>query len=109
MGAGVAGLSALGNLKSSFCNLKGLAKSMGAIVRAFDARTAVKDQVESLGGEFLMVNYQEEGEGGGKSCLNSNAHSLGGYAKEMSEGYKKAQKEMIQQQAREVVFILNIK
>jgi len=66
MGAGVAGLSALGILFCLFINSKGLAKSMGAIVRAFDARTAVKDQVESLGGEFLVVNYQEEGEGGGK-------------------------------------------
>lgn len=83
MGAGVAGLSALG-----------LAKSMGAIVRAFDARAAVKEQVESLGGEFLVVDYQESGDGGG------------GYAKEMSEGYKEAQRRMVQQQAREVDVVI---
>lgn len=79
MGAGVAGLSAIG-----------LAKGMGAIVRAFDTRAAAKDQVESLGGEFLEVDYQESGEGGG------------GYAKEMSEGYKQAQRKLIQKQAKEV-------
>lgn len=58
MGAGVAGLSALG-----------LAKSMGAIVRAFDARTVVKEQVESLGAEFLEVDFKEEGAGVGISFL----------------------------------------
>jgi len=83
MGAGVAGLSALG-----------LAKSMGAIVRAFDARTVVKEQVESLGAEFLEVDYKEEGAG------------TGGYAKEMSQGYQEAQKRMIQKQAREVDVIV---
>ena len=39
---------------------------MGAIVRAFDTRAAVKEQVESLGGEFVNVDYEESGEGGGK-------------------------------------------
>ena len=40
---------------------------MGAVVRAFDARTVTKEQVESLGGEFLVVDYVEEGEGGGNN------------------------------------------
>ena len=55
MGAGVAGLAAIG-----------LAKGMGAIVKAFDVRAAAKEQVESLGGEFLEVDYKESGDGGGK-------------------------------------------
>lgn len=38
---------------------------MGAVVRAFDTRAAAKEQVESLGGEFLVVDYQEAGEGSG--------------------------------------------
>ena len=45
---------------------------MGAIVRAFDTRAAAKEQVESLGAEFLEVDYQESGEGQGKiSCLSA--------------------------------------
>lgn len=39
------------------------AKSLGAVVRAFDTRPAVKEQVESLGAEFLTVNIEEDGEG----------------------------------------------
>lgn len=83
MGAGVAGLAAVG-----------LAKSMGAIVRCFDVRAAAKEQVESLGGEFLEVDYKESGDGGG------------GYAKEMSEGYKQAQAKMIDSQCRDVDIII---
>jgi NAD(P) transhydrogenase subunit alpha len=66
-GAGVAGLAAIGT-----------AASLGAIVRANDTRAEVADQVTSLGGEFVKVDYQEEGSGGG------------GYAKVMSEGFQKA-------------------
>ena len=54
IGAGVAGLSAVG-----------AARNLGAIVRAFDTRTATKDQVESLGGEFLTIHMEESGEGAG--------------------------------------------
>lgn len=68
MGAGVAGLQAIAT-----------ARRLGAIVSAFDVRAAAKEQVESLGATFVEVDYQESGEGSG------------GYAKEMSEGYKQAQ------------------
>jgi len=82
-GAGVAGLAAIGT-----------AVSLGAIVRANDTRAEVADQVKSLGGEFVMVDYAEEGGGGG------------GYAKVMSEGFQQAQREMYAQQAREVDIIV---
>ena len=54
IGAGVAGLAAIG-----------AAKSMGAIVRAFDTRLEAKEQVESLGGEFLVLEFEEDGSGDG--------------------------------------------
>src|SRR5262249_31641354 len=82
-GAGVAGLAAIGT-----------AVSLGAIVRANDTRAEVADQVVSLGGEFVKVDYEEEGSGGG------------GYAKVMSEGFQKAQREMYAKQAREVDIII---
>ncbi|GAB4090882.1 NAD(P) transhydrogenase subunit alpha [Hydrogenophaga soli] len=82
-GAGVAGLAAIGT-----------AASLGAIVRANDTRAEVADQVVSLGGEFVKVDYEEEGSGGG------------GYAKVMSEGFQKAQRDMYAQQAREVDIII---
>ncbi|MBL8524265.1 MAG: Re/Si-specific NAD(P)(+) transhydrogenase subunit alpha [Betaproteobacteria bacterium] len=82
-GAGVAGLAAIGT-----------AAGMGAVVRANDTRAEVADQVKSLGGEFVKVNYEEEGSGGG------------GYAKVMSEGFQQAQREMYAQQAREVDIII---
>ncbi len=82
-GAGVAGLAAIGT-----------AASMGAIVRANDTRAEVADQVKSLGGEFVKVEYEEEGSGGG------------GYAKVMSEGFQQAQREMYAKQAREVDIII---
>ena len=82
-GAGVAGLAAIGT-----------AASLGAIVRANDTRAEVADQVVSLGGEFVKVDYEEEGSGGG------------GYAKVMSEGFQKAQREMYAKQAREVDIII---
>jgi len=82
-GAGVAGLAAIGT-----------AANLGAIVRANDTRAEVADQVVSLGGEFVKVNYEEEGSGGG------------GYAKVMSEGFQQAQREMYAQQAREADIII---
>jgi hypothetical protein len=82
-GAGVAGLAAIGT-----------AVGMGAIVRANDTRAEVADQVVSMGGEFVRVDYEEEGSGGG------------GYAKVMSEGFQKAQREMYAKQAREVDIII---
>jgi len=82
-GAGVAGLAALGT-----------AASLGAIVRANDTRSEVADQVKSMGGEFVKVDYEEEGSGGG------------GYAKVMSEGFQAAQREMYAKQAREVDIII---
>jgi len=82
-GAGVAGLAAMGT-----------AVGLGAIVRANDTRAEVADQVASLGGEFVKVDYEEEGSGGG------------GYGKVMSEGFQKAQREMYAKQAREVDIII---
>ncbi|BBO20145.1 MAG: NAD(P) transhydrogenase subunit alpha [Rhodocyclaceae bacterium] len=82
-GAGVAGLAAIGT-----------AAGLGAIVRANDTRAEVADQVVSLGGEFVKVDYEEEGSGGG------------GYAKVMSEGFQQAQREMYAKQAREVDIII---
>ena len=63
------------------------AAGLGAIVRAFDTRAEVADQVKSMGGEFVKVDYEEEGAGGG------------GYAKVMSEGFQQAQREMYAKQA----------
>ena len=82
-GAGVAGLAAIGT-----------AANLGAIVRANDTRAEVADQVKSLGGEFVKVDYEEEGSGGG------------GYAKVMSEGFQKAQRDMYAKQARESDIII---
>jgi len=82
-GAGVAGLAALGT-----------AVGLGAIVRANDTRPEVADQVKSMGAEFVKVDYEEEGSGGG------------GYAKVMSEGFQAAQREMYAQQAKEVDIII---
>jgi len=83
IGAGVAGLAAIG-----------AASGLGAIVRANDTRPEVADQVKSMGGEFVAVNYQEEGSG------------TGGYAKVMSEGYQKAQREVFARQAMDVDIII---
>jgi len=82
-GAGVAGLAAIGT-----------AVGLGAIVRANDTRAEVADQVASLGGEFVKVDYAEEGSGGG------------GYARVMSEGFQQAQREMYAKQAREADVII---
>jgi len=72
IGAGVAGLAALA-----------AAKALGAEVRAFDTRPVVREQVESLGGIFVPLDFKEEGEGGG------------GYAKEMSAAYLAAEQALI--------------
>jgi NAD(P) transhydrogenase subunit alpha len=83
IGGGVAGLAALG-----------CAKGLGAIVRAFDVRAAVEDQVKSLGGEFLTVTIKEAGEGGG------------GYAKEMSKEFLDAEYALFRAQAKEVDIVI---
>lgn len=83
IGGGVAGLSAIAT-----------AKSLGAIVRGFDTRAAVKEQFKSLGAEFLEVKYKESGEGSG------------GYAKEMSPEFIKAEMELFAKQAKEVDIII---
>ncbi len=83
IGAGVAGLSAIG-----------AARSMGAIVRAFDTRREVKEQVESMDGEFLELAFEEDGSG------------QGGYAKVMSDEFIKAEMELFAEQAAEVDIII---
>ena len=83
IGAGVAGLSAIGT-----------ATSLGAIVRAFDTRPEVKEQVESLGAEFLTVNLDEDGS------------SSDGYAKVMSDEFIAAEMALFKEQAAEVDVII---
>ncbi len=83
IGAGVAGLSAIGT-----------ANSLGAIVRAFDTRLAVKDQVKSMGAEFLELEFEESGEG------------EGGYAKVMSKEFIAAEMELFAEQAKDVDIIV---
>ncbi|MET0753205.1 MAG: Re/Si-specific NAD(P)(+) transhydrogenase subunit alpha [Pyrinomonadaceae bacterium] len=83
IGAGVAGLSAIGT-----------ARSLGAIVRAFDPRSATREQVQSMGAEYLEINVAEEGEG------------KGGYAKEMSDAFLQAEMALFAQQAMEVDIII---
>lgn len=74
LGAGVAGLQAIAT-----------AKRLGAVVSATDVRPAVKEQVESLGGKFVMVESEE----------TEQAETEGGYAKEMSDDYKRKQAELV--------------
>ena len=84
VGAGVAGLAAIGT-----------AKNMGAIVRCFDVRPETREQIESLGGEYIAVKgIVEDGSG------------QGGYAKEMSDAFKKAQNDLFLEQARDVDIII---
>ena len=83
IGAGVAGLAAVG-----------AAKSMGAIVRAFDTRPEVKEQVESMDAEFLELDFEEEGSG------------TGGYAKVMSKEFIAAEMALFAEQAKEVDIII---
>lgn len=83
IGAGVAGLAAIG-----------AAKGMGAIVRAFDTRPEVKEQIESMDAEFLMLDFKEDGSGSG------------GYAKVMSAEFIAAEMALFAQQAKEVDIII---
>ena len=83
IGAGVAGLSAIGT-----------ARSLGAIVRAFDPRAATRDQVKSMGAEYLELDLKEEGEG------------QGGYAKEMSDSFVQAEMALFAAQAMQVDIIV---
>ena len=84
IGAGVAGLAAIG-----------AAKSMGAIVRAFDTRPEVKEQIESMDAEFLMLDFEDE-DGSGE----------GGYAKVMSDEFIKAEMALFAEQALDVDIII---
>ena len=84
VGAGVAGLSAIGT-----------SVAMGAIVRAFDTRLETKEQVESMGGEFLVLNFDDE-EGGDDA----------GYAKTMSQEFYDKEMEMFREQAKECQIII---
>ncbi|MBS1795652.1 MAG: Re/Si-specific NAD(P)(+) transhydrogenase subunit alpha [Acidobacteria bacterium] len=83
IGAGVAGLAAIG-----------AARSLGAIVRAFDTRPSVKEQVESMGADFLELDFQEDGEG------------AGGYAKVMSKEFIEAEMALFADQAKDVDIIV---
>jgi NAD(P) transhydrogenase subunit alpha len=83
IGAGVAGLAAIG-----------AARALGAIVRAFDTRPVVKEQVASMGAEFLQVELDEDGSG------------QGGYAKEMSPAFIAAEMALFAEQARDVDVII---
>ena len=74
LGAGVAGLQAIAT-----------ARRLGAIVSATDVRPAVKEQVESLGASFVMVESEE----------TQAAETAGGYAREMSEDYRRRQAELV--------------
>jgi len=85
IGAGVAGLAAIG-----------AAKSMGAIVRSFDTRPEVKEQVESMDAEFLMLEFEEDEDGSGE----------GGYAKTMSAEFIEAEMALFAEQAKDVDIII---
>merc|ERR1712038_802341 len=83
IGGGVAGLAAMGQ-----------AKNMGAIVRGFDVRPDVKEQVESMGAEFLEVDIQEDGS------------TAGGYAKEMSKEFIEAEMQLFHDQCKDVDIVI---
>lgn len=83
IGAGVAGLSAIAT-----------ARRMGAIVRGFDTRPAVREQVQSLGAEFVEVDIEEDGSG------------TGGYAKEMSKEFIEAEMKLFLEQCRDVDIVI---
>lgn len=83
IGAGVAGLSAITT-----------AKRMGAIVRGFDTRSVAREQVQSLGAEFIEVSMQEDGSG------------AGGYGKEMSKEFIEAEMKLFMEQAKDVDIII---
>lgn len=83
IGAGVAGLSAITT-----------ARRLGAIVRGFDTRSAAREQVQSLGADFLEVSIQEEGGG------------AGGYSKEMSKEFIEAEMKLFMEQCKEVDIVI---
>ncbi|KAJ3299913.1 hypothetical protein HK104_006064 [Borealophlyctis nickersoniae] len=83
IGAGVAGLSAIAT-----------ARRMGAIVRCFDTRAATKEQVQSLGAEFLEVDMKEDGSG------------TGGYAKTMSKEFIEAEMKLFAEQCKDVDIVI---
>merc|ERR1711963_1030624 len=83
IGGGVAGLAAIGQ-----------AKNMGAIVRAFDVRPEVKEQIKSMGGEFLEVDIEEDGS------------TEGGYAKEMSKEFIEAEMQLFHDQCNDVDIVI---
>lgn len=85
LGAGVAGLQAIAT-----------ARRLGAVVEAFDVRPVVKEQVESLGARFVVVDAPQE-----------DAQDAGGYAKEVSEAYKRKQTEAIAKHAAEADVIIS--
>ena len=85
IGAGVAGLAAIGT-----------AKGLGAIVRAFDVRPEVAEQVQSMGADFLMLEFEADEEGG----------TTGGYAKTMSKEFIDAEMALFAEQAKEVDIII---
>ncbi len=87
MGAGVAGLMAIGT-----------AKRLGAVVEATDVRPVVKEQVESLGGTFIEVEMTPE--------EKAAAETAGGYATEMSDDYKRRQAELIAERVKDADFII---
>src|SRR5262245_24030192 len=76
IGAGVAGLAAIA-----------ASKALGAVVKAFDTRPVVREQIESLGGQFIEFKFEESGEG------------AGGYAKQMSDAYLAAEQALIAKHA----------
>jgi NAD(P) transhydrogenase subunit alpha len=87
MGAGVAGLMAIGT-----------ARRLGAVVEATDVRPVVKEQVQSLGGTFIEVEMTEE--------EKAKAETAGGYATEMSDDYKRRQAELIAERVKDADFII---
>ncbi len=87
MGAGVAGLMAIGT-----------ARRLGAVVEAFDVRPVVKEQVESLGGIFIEVPMTDE--------EKAAAQTTGGYAREMNEDYQRRQRELIAERVQAADFVI---
>lgn len=83
IGTGVAGLAAIQT-----------AKNLGAVVRAFDVRPVTKQQVEAMGGQFLEVDFKEDGS------------AAGGYAKEMSKEWHAAAREMLTKQCEDVDIVI---
>ncbi|EPE37203.1 NAD(P) transhydrotase alpha subunit [Candidatus Photodesmus katoptron Akat1] len=90
LGVGVAGLSAIG-----------LARSLGAIVRAFDVRSEVKEQVKSMGAEFLEINYQQV-----KEKTTEKIERTDGYATEMSDHFNKKAQELYANQTKDIDIII---